>query len=486
MARPKRLYRTEDGRYYHLVGKKRKYIKVPVGISQKQISKINIKNIINLPVQKRLKRKKKRVNLKYEDKVVPKMEKPDGLPYYLFQPKKKIPSNNDTTHPEEKTESTVDKFLDELDRRNNRRAEIIEPYRMTPDERRHFREFTSPGRIPFSEPKPKKGIINKIFGPKESKESKEPKEPKTQEVNLNIRPVSVGAPGFEDLPGPAVDTIASYLIQVEQTAQDQAQKLAKEKDSTKKEKELARLALYKTIPESERKAYIQKRSDSKHNKHPWVRVTDKRYDELTRDLRPTEWNEIEKKYHGKGSGEDQGLYNDQIENLAKYRIKHFVPVVPADGVAELPNYIHKGMKTFSAVVNTSPSTSDGSGNDGKPVGHWTSVFVDNRDDYPSVEFFDPLASHGPTPELIDSLHKIANKMNPEKMFLFKQNQIKRQSNLSSSCGYHSVKFLDDRNRAIPFSEATGFDDYISKHPVDDSKDGEKDVQKYIRKFKQYI
>jgi hypothetical protein len=52
-------------------------------------------------------------------------------------------------------------------------------------------------------------------------------------------------------------------------------------------------------------------------------------------------------------------------------------------------------RSFAAVINTNPSQSDGTGQDGFQVGHWRAIFVDNRDDYPSIEYFDPLVS---TPE----------------------------------------------------------------------------------------
>lgn len=461
MARPKRLYRTDDGRYYHLVGGKRKYIKVPAGMSQKQISKINIKNIINLPVEKRLKRKRKRVPLKYEKKVVPKMEQKEGLPYYFFQPGKKLTNPADVSNAGKTDQSLAELFLKALDERNKKKSEITDPYVMTREEREYFKKFTDPNRIPFTEDKPKKEKKPFFTNPFKSKEKK---------------PESVGAPDLnikepttmDDVPAPALETIISFLAKKDIEIQN-------EKDDNKQMKELAFRNLLLGIDDKEIDEYKKSKG--------WKNWNDNRYAQAMKHFRPTEFADLVKEYgaYGKGLGKGDGLYNDEIENLAKYRIKHFVPVVPADGVSELPKYIHRGMKTFSAVINTSPSTSDGSGNDGKPPGHWMAIHVDNRDSFPSVEFFDPLASNAPTPELLTALHDIANKMNPEKMFLFKQNQVKRQSNLSSNCGYHAVKFIDDRARGIPFTEATGFDKV-----VDDSRDGEKDIKGYIKKFKQYI
>ena len=45
MTRPRRLYTTADGKFYYLIDGKKKFVKAPTGISQKQIARINIKNI---------------------------------------------------------------------------------------------------------------------------------------------------------------------------------------------------------------------------------------------------------------------------------------------------------------------------------------------------------------------------------------------------------------------------------------------------------
>ena len=51
MTRPRRLYTTDDGKFYYLIDGKKKFVKAPAGISQKQIAKINIKNIVNAPAK---------------------------------------------------------------------------------------------------------------------------------------------------------------------------------------------------------------------------------------------------------------------------------------------------------------------------------------------------------------------------------------------------------------------------------------------------
>jgi hypothetical protein len=163
-----------------------------------------------------------------------------------------------------------------------------------------------------------------------------------------------------------------------------------------------------------------------------------------------------------------------------------VPVIPSDKVKYLKDYVKRGDKSFAAVINTADSNSDGTGQNGNTLGHWTGIFVDNRDDFPSIEFFDPLVST-PKKELLVELKKIAKKMNPERMFLYKENRLQRQAKEASTCGWHASQFIDDRIQGIPFAEASGYDDFInSMGTADHSADGEEDIRKYIKKYKVYI
>jgi hypothetical protein len=193
---------------------------------------------------------------------------------------------------------------------------------------------------------------------------------------------------------------------------------------------------------------------------------------------------------GRGDGEDAGLYNTEIEEIAKNLIKNYVPVIASDQINTLSKYVKPGQKRFAFIINTNPSTSDGSGSpeDGHRPGHWRSIYINNDDDFPTVEYFDPLCEGRIPNDLLKVCMKIARKMNPEMMFKYKQNMLKRQSNLTSNCGYHALKFIEDRYNGVPWSETTGYDDYMSKlnEAKDDSRDGEKDVMKYIKKYDSYI
>jgi hypothetical protein len=191
---------------------------------------------------------------------------------------------------------------------------------------------------------------------------------------------------------------------------------------------------------------------------------------------------------GRGHGEDDGLFNDEIEEIARRSIKNYVPVIASDEINTLSKYVKPGQKRFAFIINTNPSTSDGSGEDGHRPGHWRAVYINNDDDFPSVEYFDPLCEGRMPNDLLKVCMKIARKMNPEMMFKYKQNMLRRQSKLTSNCGYHSLAFIDDRYNGVPYADATGYTDYMEKlnEVKDDSRDGEKDVMKYIKKYESYI
>lgn len=180
-----------------------------------------------------------------------------------------------------------------------------------------------------------------------------------------------------------------------------------------------------------------------------------------------------------------GLYNTDIEDIMK-GLKNVCPVIPSDKIGMLLDYVKTGMGKFGAIINVNPSKSDGSGQDGFRVGHWRAIFFDNDDGYISAEYFDPLCE-GPIPAPLKAMmKKIAKKMNPEDYFLLKENHLKRQADTTNTCGYHAIKFIDDRYNDVPWSEATGYDDYMKKHKPDDSEAGEKSLMKPMKKYDKYI
>ncbi|MEY3415827.1 MAG: hypothetical protein RLZZ418_1072, partial [Pseudomonadota bacterium] len=119
MARPRRLYINSKGKYYYIIDSKKKFIKVPQGMSQQQIQNINIKNIIPGPA-KRLKRRTKKIVPVYSKKIAKgeEMEKSviktetGGLPTYIFTPQKKFLSLGDLSTKSDDT--STDKLINLL------------------------------------------------------------------------------------------------------------------------------------------------------------------------------------------------------------------------------------------------------------------------------------------------------------------------------------------------------------------------------------
>ena len=459
MARPRRLYLNSKGKYYYIVDGKKKYIKVPEGMSQKQIQTINIKNIIAGPAR-RLKKRRKKVAPVFQKKLVPgeDMQKSvikteGGLPTYIFTPQKKFLSLGDIATKSDDTSNT--KLIDLL---KGAIPLISEGFK---------KQLALPA--PESKSQVSEDVLNymKIIGDvrktlEEVKESSITDEIDRQKRLKEIEeevvvPTSVGKRGrksgttVEEGYALSVDEMIPYYLELEKKG--------------KNINDITRTDL--------KSVYKGKKTITSFN---MIEATKK----IARQKKRTPISSVESTPF-RGSGDD-GLYNDQIEKIMKERIKNYVPVVPRDKLMDLLDYVKPNDEFFSAVINTEPSTSHGR--------HWICIVVDNRDDYQSVEFFDPLAENDKIPnDLLKIMKIICRRMNRERYFKVKFNKIRRQSFLTSNCGYHVCRFIEDRYKGIPFSEASGYDDYIKRQrgdgyeAPDDSKDGEKDIKPYISLLK---
>ena len=421
MTRPRRLYTTAEGKFYYLIDSKKKFVKAPTGVSEKQIARINIKNIVNVPTAKRIKRRRKRIEPAYGKKVGGVLQKSDtgGLPIYFFNPSKKIPTIEEQAKASDDT--TVQKLTKEL--LKGLKAEPSSSRIQPAIENESKVAETPASNLP--QPRKPKGIT----GP----------EPMIRKSEL-IKILTNWYQKNEEYPslGEVNNSIKSKFMDVTQEEYNDAL-------------ERAGQIIDEYVASGEKTGFF------------------------------------ERFFKGKG-GDGDGLYNDEISKIVKKRIKNYVPVIASDEIDELPRYVARGDKRFGFVINTNPSSSDGSGNDGFRTGHWRSIYINNEDDYPTVEYFDPLSEGKMPPELISMCRRIAMKMNPSMMFKYKQNMLRRQSKLTSSCGHHSIKFLDDRYNGVPYADATGYTDYMESlnSAPDDSRDGEKDIAKTIKKYESYI
>ena len=489
MTRPRRLYTTTDGKFYYLIDGKKKFVKVPAGISQKQVAKINIRNIVNAPTTKRIKRRRKRIEPAYGAKVGSALAQSNtgGLPIYFFKPKKQIPTLQEQA--ETSADTTVDKLTKSILKLVPSSSKI-EPT-ITPP---------APASTPASTPS--------ITGYDDAIKSAISNTGEMDNIWFNQKNEEYDF----DANRQSYKTYLKRVIDSFELDEDKSKEIFKQYSNNKDFEQTYLNTLEKWVQEwpsesgSSRSSVSLSMSPSPPSSVPSTPISMRgifgRFNEDTLqtdvkgkqdfqlpkgDLTPSETSGAEEsKTSGGGAGD--GLYNDEIEKIVKKRIKNYVPVIASDEINQLPRYVARGDKRFGFVINTNPSTSDGSGNDGYRTGHWRAVYINNEDDYPTVEYFDPLAEGKMPPELITICRKIAIKMNPSMMFKYKQNMLRRQSKVTSTCGHHAIKFLDDRYNGVPWSEATGYDDYMEKHssPPDDSQDGEKDIAKTIKKYESYI
>jgi hypothetical protein len=183
-----------------------------------------------------------------------------------------------------------------------------------------------------------------------------------------------------------------------------------------------------------------------------------------------------RRQHGLGMGgaDKNGvdaLYNDEIEKIAE-EMGYNVPVIASDQIGEILKQINSKTEEFGFIMNTDDSKGPGE--------HWVAFFINNADDLPSIEYFDPLGD-GPTPNMVEGMKRIADKISSDKYFLFKENMVKRQPDSTYTCGYHALKFLEDRFNGVPFVEATGFDKCM-----DQTGEGEKEILKVVKRYDSYL
>jgi hypothetical protein len=109
-------------------------------------------------------------------------------------------------------------------------------------------------------------------------------------------------------------------------------------------------------------------------------------------------------------------------------------------------------------------TSDG------PGYHWVATYFTPT----AVEYYNSFGK-APTAGYISQMKEVMEKVNPDGIFKMKVNHIQRQDNNTTDCGYHAMKFIQDRIAGRSWAASTGYDD----HRKDDHVNGEKAVTKFI-------
>ena len=135
--------------------------------------------------------------------------------------------------------------------------------------------------------------------------------------------------------------------------------------------------------------------------------------------------------HGKGIGDNSGLWSDEINKIMQsYAKKGFKGTFSIDEIGNVP--INPNDKNISFIMNTTPSYV-------KKSGHWIAVMLtpDN------LEYYDSFADE-PSKEFLQNIKPLSYKWAPNKLLQFKINSVKKQNANSNNCGYFAILFLENR------------------------------------------
>ena len=88
----------------------------------------------------------------------------------------------------------------------------------------------------------------------------------------------------------------------------------------------------------------------------------------------------------------------------------------------------------------------------RPVTHWIAVYWTPT----SLKYYNPLGD-ALTESFREQAKDLAKAINLDGFLRFKVNHIQRQSNTSDTRGYHSMKFIKDREAGQTFAQATGYE-----------------------------
>ena len=423
--RPRRLYKEKKGIYYFKNGKK-KYIKLSKpSISQKQTVKINIRNLVDMSVKRRQKRRiVPRLSKKIDEKLDAVQSK--GLPGFTFM---KAPAD--------------------------RRLKNIE-------EQQKEKEVEKEKKEKFD--------LSAFF----------------KNLKMQTVPTESVETQTDEFMREGESKVAD--VELEEKVTEEKEEPAPIRKGKKKPQRRTFVRIVKEFfKETEDTDFLNFISWFRSSKYDdlydvdTLIVNQNDFSKTSRLFEETIRGEI------KGSGNyliTDGLWNHELEVLSKKFLKHYCPVLASDQIDKLDE-LYDGSDNFMFIVNTNPSKSDGTGLDGFRPGHWTAVFIDKDD--ATCEYFDPLVETGIMPDRVKKVcKKIAEKMRDDIMFKIKENKLIRQATSADTCGLHCIQFLSDRLSGESFSEASGYDDFLERTKFDDGEDGEKEIKNNFKNFRKYL
>lgn len=510
--RPRRLFKdAKTDRYFYLIDGKKKYIKTEKGVSAKAVAKVNIQNILNVPVKRKTVRPRTSITPIIPQPIVTKLvpiagvsanlsdsrlfrPKDDELEKRLtkmeerFNPTLVTPTTSTTLNPlSPSTITTLNPLLNvptstESLLRTTKVGEVRNPLSvpkvstlktgftppLTPIAKKFYdilmgrnKEVKKEGsKSPSPIKKMKKRMTQSNFDNALKAYEKQFKGDLTAEDYgkfLEWQQKSKVYDKYDPAPYDFWETDMRFLKELETLAPEEKQ------DLTKKARD-ARETYF--VPEKKGSKIMVKRPDG---------------DEETKGEAEIPTGTLEgflQAGRGAYENDDDGIYNDELQEIFSDKMNKFLPVIASDKMNTLVDLVNKNTKKFGWIQNTDPSDSMGR--------HWVAYFID----IPNMEvnYYDSLVENDgePPKSSLKGLKKIVDKINPEYYLLFKYNQIRDQHFKSKNCGYFSLKFIMDRYRNVPFKSATGYDSLYANNSDDDIVDNSGAGEMMIKRFKKYL
>lgn len=108
-------------------------------------------------------------------------------------------------------------------------------------------------------------------------------------------------------------------------------------------------------------------------------------------------------------------------------------------------------------------------------GHWVAVYVDADKDY-EINYYDSYGERAPR-HFLQWFKELGQSLDTPYMLKYKWNNVVHQRNNTVTCGWHALKFLEDRFKGEPFKRASGFSKEAARN---DSALGERRINQYKR------
>jgi hypothetical protein len=485
--RPRRLFYDEvSKRYFYLINNKKTFIKAPKDMGAKAIARVNIQNVLPVPVRRKAVRPRASIKPITNEPVVPKLVPIAPIAQNLTAEKYSIYKAKDELEKKfaklEETQKAQDAKKEEEKKTEGKKkglfSNLFKPAKAPKatsatvlmaereDTEKQILKDAEQQRIQAEKDKQDKDAVNKGF----------------VESNPNPDVENEGDIGYEEKPRSAVDVIRGTN---KRYTENMIVELAKSYPAYKTSfppyqwviNEIKNLSGYQQpgfkVYQSAKDRYVPQ---PPANTTPIEEL--KTEEEPIGIVRTGNINTLgglgafyKMNGYGEYENDDDGIFNDELEEIFKDKMNKFLPVIASDKMHTLLPLVNKDTKKFGWIQNTEPQKSASGGR------HWVAYFID----VPNMEvnYYDSLVENDgiPPKESMKGLKKIVDKIHPEYYLKFKYNTIRDQHPSSKNCGYFALKFIMDRYRNIPFKSATGYDKVY-----DDYGEGEK----MIKHFKKYL